>query len=95
MSRRLFASGWLLLVIFSDMGIVKHGGDYENKAECLEGWEGIVRWLKCKVDKQKGSKYPMDWGQAMGFCVEAERLIAPGVIFKPKEKEDPDGCNGQ
>jgi len=80
----LRATGFILLVIWSDMGLTKNMGDFESLAECQEAWKAqLACWqdeLKTSASKDK------KWGQPVGFCIQGERLTAPGVIFPQAER---------
>jgi len=79
MGMRLYATGFVLLVIWTDMGLVKNGGEYETLQECRKGWQYSVSCWSEEL-KKPGSKLK-DWGQPTGFCISGERLNAPGVIY--------------
>jgi hypothetical protein len=80
---KLRATGFILLVIWTNMGIVKNGGDFESLQECKEFWADQVACWKEELKNPRGK----DWGQPLGFCLQGERLSAPGIIFPPKEDD--------
>jgi len=85
---KLRATGFLLLVIWSDMGLTKNMGDYESIAECQQAWnEQLACWRdELKNDTKK------DWGQPLGFCIQGERLTAPGIIYPRHDDKNRTGC---
>lgn len=88
---KLYATGFLLLIIFTDSGLVKHGGEFDSADDCQDGWEHSVKpLLECRLKKAKPDCF-IECGQPIGFCVQAERLLAPGVIF-PMRKESKEPC---
>lgn len=89
-SIRLFSGGFLLLIIWTDSGLVKHGGEHDSLKDCQEQWAGIVECMKKEVDRAKKENKAcggVQCGQPVGFCLQGERLTAPGVIFPLPEKE--------
>lgn len=91
---RTYAVGWLLLLIFTDSGVVKHMGDYDSQKDCHQAWEDSKQCLKKVAEKEKASSKDcfIYCGQPIGFCLEAERLTVPGVIF-PLPKDDKGPCD--
>lgn len=87
---KLLSAGWLLLIIFTDSGLVKHGGEHDSREDCVAAWNGIAQCFAklAKKEISQGKKgCTIYCGQPIGFCLQAERLLAPGVIFPLPEKE--------
>jgi hypothetical protein len=80
------STAWLLLVIWSDLGLTKNGGEYETLAECKQAWADSVACWQDELKSTKKDKLKT-WGTPTGFCVQAERLTAPGIIY-PVEPDD-------
>lgn len=80
---KLYATGFLLIVIWTDMGITKNGGDFDTMKECREAWTEIVACWKDELKNPERTKYK-DWGQPVGFCLQGERMNAPGIIYPTK-----------
>jgi hypothetical protein len=85
----LRATGFILLVIWTDMGLTKNLGDFETLAECQEAWKDQLACWKDEL-KTEDSKNKR-WGQPVGFCIQGERLTAPGIIY-PKAERNISGC---
>jgi hypothetical protein len=79
-SLKLYSMAWLLIVTWSDMGITKNGGDFESIQECKEAWAEILTCYKEELKDPAMIKYK-DWGQPLGFCIQGERMNAPGIIY--------------
>jgi hypothetical protein len=81
--------GWVLLMIFTDSGMVKHVGEHESEQECIKEWIAVSQCLKkmANSEKRKGKPCLFYCGEPIGFCIKGTRLNAPGVIFPLPEKE--------
>lgn len=79
---KLLSVGWVLLIFWSGLGLVKHGGDepYETKQECENAWHGYVECYK-SIAKHRQPDGVMEWGQPIGMCFQGDVLTAPGLIL--------------
>ena len=76
---KIYATGFILLVIWTDMGLTKNAGEFSTLKECQEAWqENVSCW---KEELRKPESKLKDWGQPVGFCISGERLTAPGIIY--------------
>jgi hypothetical protein len=89
---KTYAAGFLLLLIWTGSGIVKHGGEYDSMDDCRAAWDGIKMCEQKRAVKAKKGDCFFECGQFIGFCVEAERLVAPGAVF-PFAKDDSNYCD--
>lgn len=85
------STAWLLLIIWSDLGLTKTGGEFETLEACKEAWaENVACWRdELKTAKKKDLK---TWGAPTGFCVNAERLSAPGIIYPVEPDSGKERC---
>lgn len=89
---KLYDAGFLLLLIWTGSGIVKHGGEYDSMDDCHSAWEGVKQCEQKRAEKAKKDDCFFECGELIGFCIEAERLHAPGVIF-PFKKDSSVSCD--